>query len=653
VSEVAQQEAERFATLLREGLALHQAGQFNAAAENYSRILERFPDHAETLNLYGVLLHQAGQNDDASHYLERAVLVQPGDAGYHNHLGVCLQALGQLERARTAYETARDLAPKMPEAAYNLSVLLIQLKQLDAAERVINEAVALAPGNIDARLTLVKVLRLMERHEDTIVALLEIHHRWPLDDRVYPQLAFLYTTMNDHEASSRFARRGVLVNPDRQASYVFLPKPSGLDDSDWPGRAVHLAPGDASLWTYVASLASEFMQNQKAVTASTKSILLKPDANGGYGVLTTCGFRLSRFKLSIDAGKRGLLLDPGNDALAVSVAFNCFIVGDAAEGWSLYERRIGHHESYPRIGLPDIWTGDHSVPRRLLVCAEQGVGDEFIFMGCLPDLIKRADVVIVECDPRNVALFERSFPGVKCVARTIVEVRPGEIHWDYGDVVAEYRPIAYILAGSLPRLCGAGSTRPALPKGYLIPDDVEAAQWRAWLRSLGSGLKVGLCWRSGDADAIRSEFYFTLEEMLEAIGPGPATFVSLVYIDAKDEITDVKHRTGSIVHIPPRLDQRVELDRVCALISELDIVLTIDCAVCAISGATGVPTIRMECSYFTLADNQDALFANILPCRDRSQPFNRDDVMSRAVRLLYDVISELPDPVGSSPAEPR
>ncbi|MDA0342232.1 MAG: hypothetical protein O3B74_11620 [Proteobacteria bacterium] len=323
------------------------------------------------------------------------------------------------------------------------------------------------------------------------------------------------------------------------------------------------------------------------------------------------------------------MLDPSSDTLAVTAAFNAFALGDTARGWTLYERRTNLPAEYPRLGLPPAWDRMAPPSGPLLVCAEQGVGDEFIFLSCLPDLLRQVSDVIVECDPRNVALFERSFSGVRCVPRTVTENQAGGMVWDYRAMAAQTGPAAHIMAASLPGLYSAAITRPALPQGYLAPGPTEATAWRRWLQSLGSGPKVGLCWRSGEADAIRSEFYFTLEEVLAAIGFDTAPYVSLMYVDAIDEIADVQRATGTAIHAPPELNQRNELDRVAALISGLDIVLTVDCAVCAISAACGVPTIRLECSYLTLANGRDGLFGNVYPCRDTDQPFDRSEVLRR------------------------
>jgi hypothetical protein len=51
--------------------------------------------------------------------------------------------------------------------------------------------------------------------------------------------------------------------------------------------------------------------------------------------------------------------------------------------------------------------------KRLLVYAEQGLGDQIMFASCLPDLLPQVGGCVVECAPRLVPIFRRSFPAAR------------------------------------------------------------------------------------------------------------------------------------------------------------------------------------------------------------------------------------------------
>ena len=90
--------------------------------------------------------------------------------------------------------------------------------------------------------------------------------------------------------------------------------------------------------------------------------------------------------------------------------------GDLAAGWEGYETRMSPHRARPvafeapgRRWAPNLPLAG----KRLLVLAEQGLGDELLFASLLPDVIEALGPegrLTLAVEPRLVALFARSFP---------------------------------------------------------------------------------------------------------------------------------------------------------------------------------------------------------------------------------------------------
>jgi len=98
----------------------------------------------------------------------------------------------------------------------------------------------------------------------------------------------------------------------------------------------------------------------------------------------------------------------------------------------------------------------------LIVHGEQGLGDEVMFLGCLPELMDRAHSgVILEVNPRLVPLVRASFPGVTVIGKPEEFVHPGR------------GTIAVAALGDLPEFCAGGV--PPKRSGYFTaarhPDD--------------------------------------------------------------------------------------------------------------------------------------------------------------------------------------
>lgn len=123
--------------------------------------------------------------------------------------------------------------------------------------------------------------------------------------------------------------------------------------------------------------------------------------------------------------------------------------------------------------------------KSIAVLGEQGIGDEIMFAGCLPDLMKRVPEVVVECEPRLVPIFQRSF-GIECKGRNDVKQR--------GKEVIQYLTLkrpqeVFIPIGDLPRLFRKDQSHfPRVAYIKPLPEMVEK-----WGHLKG---RVGLAWRS-------------------------------------------------------------------------------------------------------------------------------------------------------------
>jgi hypothetical protein len=95
----------------------------------------------------------------------------------------------------------------------------------------------------------------------------------------------------------------------------------------------------------------------------------------------------------------------------------CLIgMGRIGEGFAEFEirndqrfRAYVHH-----MTKAPLWKGEPLEGKRILVVAEQGLGDEFMFANILPDLqdaVGPDGKLDIAVDPRLIALFQRSFPN--------------------------------------------------------------------------------------------------------------------------------------------------------------------------------------------------------------------------------------------------
>ncbi len=134
------------ADLMQQATALHERGQLEEAAQFYSRVLAREPEHADALHLTGVVAHQRDRNEDAVALIARAITKNPRAPAFHNNLGLALTALGQTAKAEAAYQEALALVPEFADALLNLGSLCAGQGSFEEAATLLERAVAADSG---------------------------------------------------------------------------------------------------------------------------------------------------------------------------------------------------------------------------------------------------------------------------------------------------------------------------------------------------------------------------------------------------------------------------------------------------------------------------------------------------------------------------
>lgn len=424
------------------------------------------------------------------------------------------------------------------------------------------------------------------RHADAIDRLQQALSESPDDPRVLFALGNTARALDLARPAEQFYRMVLALEPARLEALINLA--NLLRANGDPQAAVALlepalarAPDSHEILMTLGSAHRELGDSQHAATYYREALARRP----GYAqALVNLG------DLRSDAGAReealqfyarALAIEPHNAQAMFHRAFLYLERGNLAEGWHDYEARLVAANIAHDHGLPR-WTGETRT--KVFVTAEQGVGDELMFASVIPDLVTYCDVVL-ECDPRLVPLFARSFPQV--------EVRPSRIVRTGAAIQAHHAPcdaMASIDVGSLPL-----HLRPLLsnfpkPHAYLVPDANEAARWRTMF---ASGPHIGICWRSGKQTNGRAMHYAPLAAWAQFIRDLPGTIVCAQYDARAEEIAELERASGREILVPTNLDQKNELDRCCAMLSALDCVVSAPTAVSWLSAGAGVATYKI------------------------------------------------------------
>jgi hypothetical protein len=286
--------------------------------------------------------------------------------------------------------------------------------------------------------------------------------------------------------------------------------------------------------------------------------------------------------------------------------------GEIHKGWLCYEggfsSRIppGSSRAPQRHFEVRRWKGQSIKGKRLLVWREQGVGDELMFMSCYDDLAREGAEIILECEPRLVEIFGKTFPDY--------EVRA----YRHGPAPRYLSPVEdfdfQIPAGALPRIYrNRLADFPAVAKKLYV----DPARREYFLARFGverDQTLVGVCWRSGNVDPIRRKSYTDISDWESLFKRDGYRYVCLQYDDCDEEIALVRERYGVEIIKLPGIDLKNNFIDVAALMSCLDVVISVGTAVVPLAGAVGVPT------YLLASENTWTLLGADYPWFESVQP---------------------------------
>ena len=346
-------------------------------------------------------------------------------------------------------------------------------------------------------------------------------------------------------------------------------------------QALTLEPAMPSLLGNLGAAWLEAGDLLRAEESCRKAIALDPNAVAAINTLGIVHREAGRYADALTSFEQGLHIAPNNVDLRWNRALALLKCGDFERGWDEFEWRWKYETAMQRGSPYPRWLGRHPA-RPLLVYMEQGIGDQIMFSSCLPDLQAAGSEAIVECAPRLLPLFERSFPGMRFYGGSWDERRP------------ECRiPIQrQIPMGSLPRIFRRRRDTFPTRSSYLRADAALVSHWRATLATLPAGPKVGISWRGGNDARTRAKRSIPLPEWRELCTDTSVQLIDVQYGDRTEDLMQAR-AAGLHIHSLPGVDAMTDLDAFAALLAALDLLVTVDNSTLHLAGALGVETLGL------------------------------------------------------------
>lgn len=349
------------------------------------------------------------------------------------------------------------------------------------------------------------------------------------------------------------------------------------------------APNRAEVWNNLGRCVQTRKNSPEARKYFQKSLEIDSDNASALINLAILDVNEGNAKRAVEFSTRALKQLPDSRQARDVLSMAKLAVHDWS-GWVDYRysegppfRRLRQY----KVGGEAEWNGEPG--KTVVIYREQGLGDEILFGSCIPEAIAISKKIIIDCEPRMVGLFKRTYPKADVYGTGYST----DITWDQ-----KYQIDASCPMGRLPLFFRKRDEDFIKTQGkYLDPCLLRKKAYKEMLKDF-PGLKIGLAWNGGkksDSTTKDDSDYrsLTLDQLAPLMFDGN-TYISLEYKSATEEIERFNKRPGFVqagmkIHDWPWITESQDYDDTAALVSNLDFIISVPTTVVHLAGALNVP----------------------------------------------------------------
>jgi tetratricopeptide (TPR) repeat protein len=331
------------------------------------------------------------------------------------------------------------------------------------------------------------------------------------------------------------------------------------------------APGHAGALVNRGNTLLRFNKPVEAIASYDGALAALP---GHPQILTNRGHalrRLDRLAEALPDFEAALSTAPEFPEAHFEAAMTRLALGDFDAGWKAYEWRwktgaFARHRRQPEAPL---WLGEEPISgKTVLLHAEQGFGDTIQFIRYAPLLRERGAKVICEVQPELHPLLSQ-LEGVAVIAAG--EPRPAfDLHCPLLSLPLAFKTQPETIPATVP---------------YLAAPADRVAYWRDRLPQ--AGLRAGFVWSGQPSHKNDLNRSIALARLAALFQESPAFCFSL-QSDLRAADAEALRGLPDLIHLGDALRDFADT---AAIISLLDVVISVDTAVAHLAGALGKPVM--------------------------------------------------------------
>ena len=433
-----------------------------------------------------------------------------------------------------------------PKALNRLGTNIFLLNNIPVAEKILTNLLAHDPEYIPGYLSLGLVYeqsKNLEKAIDCYKAAIKID---PKEIKAYLSLATLYKQEQKYEEAIKVYQQGLINNP---SNHFIL---SNL----------------GNLFYLQHKYEDAIISHQRAIKAEPQSHIVH------FNFANTL-LNAGKYSEAIEMYRKTIQINPNFYRSRINLGTTLLSMSNFDEGFKEYSYRIYEDKNFKSIlhKKNQIWNGQNIENKKILVVAEDGLGNTLQFSRYLEILSQLNCKIIFKCQDELHHLFEDMLYIEELI----------DLNNDYEDF--EYwvplQNLVYLLTPDLSSNC-------PFPAALKI-DDNKLLEWET-LIAVNDNVKIGLNWQGSNLNPRVASNTVTLDRFNNIVKNPDATFISLQKGAAVSDIEKFKLEEN-IINYDLLMDTGTKkfLDSA-AIIKYLDLVITTDTSIAHLAGSLGTQT---------------------------------------------------------------
>ncbi len=526
------------ADLLHAALDLHKNGSPAAAVPLYEQAIAVLPNNAQIYWLLGVALKQSGQLGHAIAKLEKAVAIDPLRADFLAELGIACGDAGDVDKA---VKCLREAVPRLTALGKDDFVVVTALgdacfalgfwaESIEHYRSAIKKKTTNQSTNLNVQLNIGVALHHLEKRTCAIKCYETILSVDPLHVGALTNLGVA------HQEDKNFEQSLVMLS-----------------------KAADIMPGDPLILTDLGVSLTKLNRADEAIKNFTLALNEAPDYAKAWSNLGNAYQAQNKLVEAWEAHQRAVELEPDNPELHWNLAMTLLLAGEYEQGWVEYEWRRKRQPPHLSPQSPE-WGGEPLAGKSILLLGEQGAGDAIQFARYASILESEGAHVALHVHTslqklfltlgQNIAVLGPSDPLPKC------------------DCHAQLMSIPYKRKERFENLSAPNSYLSVPPEPeFLVPNKKSGSK------------RIGIAWYGNpnhDNDLNRS---CPIDELAPLFELENIEWVSL-------QKEPVHQQIAGMMDLPNKVHSFADT---AAIISQLDLVVSVDTAVAHLAGALGSP----------------------------------------------------------------